>query len=321
MKTLRIACAAVLLLAAAGGALAQGYPAKPVRFVVSFAPGGAADVVGRFVAQRMSEQWGQQIVVENRAGAGGSIAALAVARAPADGYTVLVTTSALAVTPALNPNAGYDAEKDLIAVTLLASSPNMFAASNASGIRTLREAIDKAKTGKLNYGTAGAGTTPHLSAEYLFKVLGKVDVQHVPYKGAGPAMQALVAGETELASVAMSAAVPQVKAGRAVGLAVTSAKRTPALPDVPTVAESGFPGFEDYTWVGFFVPAGTPPEIVARLNEEAQRSLKSPELRDKLAGVGFDAVVGTGPREFAPYLKEELAKWAKVVKETGAKAE
>ncbi len=320
MKAFRTIAAAALL-AAAGTAAAQGYPNKPVRFVVSFAPGGAADVVGRFVAQKMNEQWGQQILVENRGGAGGAIAAQAVARTPADGYTVLVTTSAYAVTPALNPNAGYDAEKDLIPVTLLANSPNMFAASNASGIKTLKEAIEKAKTGKLNYGTAGAGTTPHLSAEYLFKVLGKVDVQHVPYKGAGPAMQALVAGETELASVAISAAVPQIKGGRAVGLAVTSAKRAPALPDVPTVAESGFAGFEDYTWVGLFVPAGTPPEVIAKLNEEAQKAVRSADVREKLAGVGFDAIVGVGPREFPPYLKEELAKWAKVVKETGAKAE
>jgi tripartite-type tricarboxylate transporter receptor subunit TctC len=312
-----VACA---LLACSAGALAQSYPGKPVRFVVAFAPGGPADLVGRLVAQKIGEQWGQQVIVENRGGAGGAVAAQAVARAPNDGYTVLVTTSSLAVTPALNPSAGYDAEKDFIPVTLIASSPNLFVASPQSGIRTLREAIDRAKAGKLNYGTAGAGTTPHLSAEYLFKVLGKVDVQHVPYKGAGPAMQAVIAGETELASVAISAGVPHVKAGRAVGLAVTSNKRVPALPDVPTVAESGFGGFEDYTWVGLFLPAGTPPEVVARLDEEARRALQSPELREKLAGAGFEPV-GSGPREFAPYLRTELGKWAKVVKETGAKAE
>ncbi len=312
-----LACA---LIAASGAAAAQTYPNKPVRFVVAFAPGGPADIVGRLVAQKVGEQWGQQVIVENRGGAGGAIAAQAVARAPADGYTVLVTTSSLAVTPALNPNAGYDVEKDFIPVTLIASSPNLFVASPQSGIRTLRDAIEKGKSGKLNYGTAGAGTTPHLSAEYLFKVLGKVDVQHVPYKGAGPAMQAVVAGETELASVAISAGVAHVKGGRAVGLAVTSNKRVPALPDVPTVAESGFAGFEDYTWVGLFFPAGTPQDIVARLNAEAQTALKSAELRDKLAGVGFEPV-GDGPREFAPYLRTEVVKWAKVVKETGAKVE
>lgn len=319
MSRFRLLAAAVLL-AASAGAFAQSYPSKPVRFVVAFAPGGPADLVARLVAQRIGEQWGQQIVVENRGGAGGAVAAQAVARSPNDGYTVLVTTSALAVTPALNPNAGYDAMKDFVPVTLIASSPNLFVASPESGIRTLRDAIDRAKTAKLNYGTAGAGTTPHLSAEYLFKVLGKVDVQHIPYKGAGPAMQAVVAGQTQLASVAISAGVPHVKAGRAVGLAVTSAKRVPALPDVPTVAESGFPGFEDYTWVGLFLPAGTAPEIVARLNEEAQRALQSPDLREKLAGAGFEPA-GSGPREFPPYLAEELSKWAKVVKETGAKAE
>jgi tripartite-type tricarboxylate transporter receptor subunit TctC len=172
-----IVCAAFALSA---GAHAQTYPTKPVRFIVAFAPGGPADVVGRLVAQRIAEQWGQPVVVENRAGAGGAIAAQQVAQAAPDGYTVLVTTSALAVTPALNPNAGYNALKDFVPVTLIASSPNLFVASQASGIRTLREAIDKAKSGSLNYGTAGAGTTPHLSAEYLFKVLGKVNVVHVP---------------------------------------------------------------------------------------------------------------------------------------------
>ena len=321
MAGIRALLAAAMCLVSAGAfAQQQAYPAKPVRFVVAFAPGGPADLVARLIAQKIGDQWGQQVIVENRGGAGGAVAAQAVARAPADGYTVLVTTSSLAVTPALNPNAGYDAEKDFIPVTLIASSPNLFVASTQSGIKTLREAIDRAKSGKLNYGTAGAGTTPHLSAEYLFRVLGKVDVQHVPYKGAGPAMQAVVAGETELASVAISAGVPFVKGGRAVGLAVTSNKRVPALPDVPTVAESGFGGFEDYTWVGLFVPAGTPPEIVARLNAEAQAALRSPEVREKLAGAGFEPV-GDGPREFAPYLRTELGKWAKVVKETGAKAE
>ena len=307
-------------VALSGAAHAQSYPVKPVRFVVAFAPGGAADLVARLLGQKIGEQWGQAIVVENRGGAGGTVAAQQIAKSAPDGYTVLVTTSALPVSAALNPGAGYDAERDFVPVTLAASSPNIIVASPASGIRTLREAMDRAKSGKLNYATAGAGTTPHLSAEYLFKVLGKVDVVHVPYKGAGPAIQALVAGETELASIAISAAVPQVKGGKAIGLAVTSDKRVAALPEVPTVAEAGFPGFADYTWVGLFLPAGAPPEVVARLNEEAQKALRAPDVREKLAAVGFEPV-GSGPREFAPYLKDELAKWGKVVKETGAKAE
>jgi tripartite-type tricarboxylate transporter receptor subunit TctC len=320
MTTLLRTLAAVFAVAIAAPAAAQTYPARPVRFVVAFAPGGAADVVARFVGQKISEQWGQPVVVENRGGAGGNVAAQQVAKAPADGYTVLVTTSALAVSPSLTPNSGFDLGKDFIPVAIAASSPNIIVASTASGIRTLRDAIDKGQSGKLNYATAGAGTTPHLSGEYLFKVLGKVNVVHVPYKGAGPAVQAVVAGETELASVAVSAAVPQVKAGKITGLAVTSAKRLPALPDVPTVAESGFTGFEDYTWVGLFVPAGTPRDVVTRLNEEVQRAIAAPDVREKLAAVGFEPVGGT-QREFAVYLDGEVAKWAKVVRETGAKAE
>ena len=301
--------------------LGQGaYPNKPVRIIVAFAPGGIADVAARLVAAKLSESWGQNVIVENRAGGGGSIGVVAAARSAPDGYTVLATTTSIAVNPSLSSNAGYDIDKDLLPVINLASSPNLFAAYPGAGATTLRQFIDKAKSGKLNYGSAGSGTTPHLSAEYLFKILAKVNVTHVPYKGAGPAVAAAVAGEVEVASVAMPPVVPQVKAGRLIGLAVTSNKRVAALPDVPTVAESGFPGFEDYTWVGFFMPAGTPPEAVNRFNSEINKLLATQDMKDRLAALGFEPVGGS-PAEFGRYVTAEVQKWAKVVKDTGAKAE
>jgi tripartite-type tricarboxylate transporter receptor subunit TctC len=184
----------------------------------------------------------------------------------------------------------------------------------------MKQLIEKARSGKMNYGTAGAGTTPHLSAEYLFKNLAKVNITHIPYKGAGPAVAAAVAGEVEIASVAMPPAVSQVKGGRLIGLAVTSSKRVAALPDVPTVAESGFPGFEDYTWVGFFMPAGSPVEAVNRLNAEMNKLLATQDMKDRLAALGFEPVGGS-PAEFGRYVSAEVQKWAKVVRETGAKSE
>jgi tripartite-type tricarboxylate transporter receptor subunit TctC len=313
---LSIACAL-----AAPAVLAQGaWPTKPVRVVVAFAPGGIADVAARLISIKLSEALGQPVVVENRGGGGGNVGAVAVARSTPDGYTVLATTTSVAVNPSLSRDAGYDLEKDLMPVINMASSPNLFAVYPGAGVTTMKQLIEKARSGKLNYGTAGAGTTPHLSAEYLFKILAKVNITHVPYKGAGPAVTAAVAGEVEIASVAMPPAVSQVKGGRLVGLAVTSSKRVAALPDVPTVAESGFPGFEDYTWVGFFMPVGSPVEAVNRLNAEMNKILATQDMKDRLAALGFEPVGGS-PAEFGRYVSAEVQKWAKVVRETGAKSE
>jgi tripartite-type tricarboxylate transporter receptor subunit TctC len=306
---------------AAPTVLAQGaWPTKPVRVVVAFAPGGIADVAARLISIKLSEALGQPVVVENRGGGGGNVGAVAVARSTPDGYTVLATTTSVAVNPSLSRDAGYDLEKDLMPVINMASSPNLFAVYPGAGVTTMKQLIEKARSGKLNYGTAGAGTTPHLSAEYLFKILAKVNITHVPYKGAGPAVTAAVAGEVEIASVAMPPAVSQVKGGRLVGLAVTSSKRVAALPDVPTVAESGFPGFEDYTWVGFFMPVGSPVEAVNRLNAEMNKILATQDMKDRLAALGFEPVGGS-PAEFGRYVSAEVQKWAKVVRETGAKSE
>ena len=319
-RTLVGLCTALLLGLSAGAHAQTTYPTKPVKFVVAFAPGGPADIIARLLGQRLSESLGQPVVVENRAGAGGNVASGIVAKAAPDGYTLMVNTSSLAVNVSLSKNPGFDAEKDFTLASVVASSPNLLVAYPGLKAKNLQEVVAEAKSGKLNYGTAGAGTTPHLTAEYLFKVLAKVDVTHIPFQGAGPALNATLGGQVEMASVALPAAVEMVKGGKVRGLAVTSNKRVAALPDVPTVAESGFPGFEDYTWVGVFAPSKTPPEVVQHLNSEINKILRSADFQAKLAGVGFEPVGGS-TKDAADYLKTELAKWAKVVKETGTKVE
>ena len=220
----------------------------------------------------------------------------------------------------LYTNAGYNLDKDLVGVINVANSPNVIVAGASLPAKNLRDGLEAAKSGKLSYGSPGTGTTPHLSAEYLFKVLAKTPVLHAPYKGAGPALNGALTGEIQFASVAMPAAVSLIKGGKLQGLAVTSVKRASALPDVPTVAESGFPGFEDYTWVGVFVPTGTPKAVVTRLHADIEALLQQPAVRDQLAAVGFDPVGGS-PESFARYLKQEISKWATVVRETGIKAD
>ena len=309
-----------LCLSALAQPTALNYPNKPIKFIVAFAPGGPADIIARLLGQRLSESLGQAVVIENKAGAGGNIASLFVTKAPPDGYTVLINTSSLAVNASLLKTPGFDAEKDLVVASIVASSPNLLVASPLLKAKNLQEVVIEAKDGKYNYGSAGTGTTPHLSAEYLFKVLAKIDVTHIPFQGATPALQASMAGQVELASVALPAAVEIIKSARVRGLAVTSSKRNSSLPDVPTLAEAGFPGFIDYTWVGLFFPAKTPPEIIKRINQEISVLLKNPEFLNKLNAVGFEPVGGTA-QEASEYLKSELSKWAKVVKEIGIKVE
>jgi len=308
-----------LALISAPSVTAQPYPSRPVKFVVA-STGSPQDVIGRLFAQKIQESWGQPVVVENRAGAGVLISAQTVVKAPPDGYTVLVSSTAFAVTPWMYSQHGYDSEKDFIPVGLLASAPNVLVTSAGSGIRTLRDAVERARTGKVQYGSPGYGTTPQLSAEYLFKLLAKVDVLHVPYKGIPPVITAAISGEVDVASTALPPAVPHIKAGRLVGLAVTSGQRNPAIPDVPTIAEAGFTGFEDESWVGVWLPAATPPAVVARLRDELDRAVASPDLRDKLNAVGFEASTLRGDA-FAQMVRRELNKWQRVVKETGAKVE
>lgn len=295
------------------------YPSRPVRFITA-SVGSPQDVIGRLVGAKLSEAWGQPVVVENRPGAGSLVSIIVAAKAPADGYTLLLSSSAFTVTPALQPNAGYNAEKDFIPVVLMAYTPNLLIANPALGIKTLKDAVARARTEPLNYGSPGAGTTPQLSAEYLFKGLAKVAVTHVPYSGAAPAVTATAGGQVQVASVAMPAAVQLVKSGKLHGLAVTSAKRAMALPEVPTIGEAGFAGFEDSTWVGLWAPAGTPAAVTAKLNAMIVRLLGEPDVREKILTLGFETMGGT-QQEFVVYQKQELAKWAKVVKEVGAKAD
>ncbi|HEX4329253.1 MAG TPA: tripartite tricarboxylate transporter substrate binding protein [Burkholderiales bacterium] len=301
------------------GAQAQPFPNKPVRLEVAFAPGGPADIIARLINQKLSEALGQPVLVENRPGAGGAVAARQLATSGSDGHTVLITTTAFAVTPSLSRPAGFDIEKDFAPVSLIATQPSVLVAYPGLNLNTLAEVMAAAKGGKLNFGTAGAGTTPHLAGEYLFRVLGKVDVTHVPYNGGGPALQAVVGGNVELVNVALSPAIPLIKGGKLRAIAVTSPKRAAALPEVPAVAET-YPGFEDYTWVAALMPAATPAATVNRLSEEIDKLLKTPEMRERLAAIAFEPVGGT-PAQFARSLKADATRLSRFVRETGLKIE
>jgi tripartite-type tricarboxylate transporter receptor subunit TctC len=316
----RFLVAVALLLATVSGAFAQGYPTKPVRILVAFAPGGPADITARLVAQKLPEILGQQVIVDNRAGAGGNIAAAVVAKSPPDGYTALVTTSAIAVNMTLFANPGYDAERDFAPVIQIATQPNMIFVTAAAPARNLDELITGARGTKFVYASPGAGTTPHLTAEMLFKVLARLDASPVHYKGAGPMVAAVVGGEPAVGTGAISGPLAQVRAGKLRALAVSSSQRLATLPEVPTLTESGFAGMEDYTWIAMFLPAGTPPEIVQRLNEAVNLAIQAPEIRQRLEGLAFEPVGGSQSR-FAEYVKAEVAKWAKVVRDTGAKSD
>ena len=314
-----LACAAACL-AVPSFAQVPGFPTKPVRMVVASA-GSPQDVVARIVGQKLSEMWKQGVVVENKAGAGSLLSIQTVAKAPPDGYTALVASSAYAITPPLFPNAGFDAEKDLIPVAMLAASPNIIVAAPTLNARDLQDVIGRARKGeKLQFGSPGHGTGPALVMEYLTKVLAKVDMTHVPYKGAVAPMAAASTGEVALASVGLAPAMPFVKSGKVKALAVTSAKRSPALPDVPTMAESGFPAFEDEQWIGAWVPANTPQAIVQLLSDDMAKAVRAPDVTERLAAVGYQVSTMTRD-EFAAYVRKELTKWAQIVKETGAKPE
>ncbi len=320
MKFLRRVMMCVLAALIGTSVGAQSFPDKPVRFVVPYAPGGPTDIIARLLSEKLSDLWKQPVVVENRAGASGNVGSAQVAKSAPDGYTVLINTSSMAVNASLYPTAGYNLEKDLVGVVNVANSPNIIVAGTSLQAKNLREALEAAKSGKMSYGSPGAGTTPHLSAEYLFKVLARTPILHAPYKGAGPALNGALTGEIQFASVAMPAAVSLIKGGKLQGLAVTSVKRTGALPEVPTVAESGFAGFEDYTWVGVFVPTGTPKAVVTRIHADIESLLQQSAVREQLAALGFDPVGGS-PESFARYIKQEITKWGTVVRETGVKAE
>jgi tripartite-type tricarboxylate transporter receptor subunit TctC len=311
-----------LVLAAAcsfaGVCSAQDWPSKPVRIIVPFAPGGPVDIIARILGAKLGDAFGQQFVVENRTGAGGNIGAAAVAKSAPDGYTVLATSSAIVVNVSLYSDPGYDATHDFIPVAVAASQPNMIIVSASSAAHTLPELISESKGKKIAFASPGSGTTPHLTGENVLRVLAGLDVTPVHFRGAGQAVMAVVMGEPPLGCMAISGPLAQIKAGKLRALAVSSAKRIPALPDVPTFAEAGFPGVEDYTWVGIFLPAGTPAAIAQKLNDAVNRAIESPDVRERLAANAFDPVGGS-QQHTADYVKAEIVKWAKVVKDTGAK--
>jgi tripartite-type tricarboxylate transporter receptor subunit TctC len=297
---------------------AQEWPARPVRVVVPFAPGGPVDIIARILGAKLADAFGQQFFVENRMGAGGNIGAAVVAKATPDGYTVLTTSSAFVVNMSLYENPGYDAERDFIAVAIPASQPNMIIVNANDPARTLAELIRESRGKQIAFASPGTGTTPHLTGENVLRVIAKLDVTPIHFRGAGLAVTAVVSGEPPIGCMAISGPLPQVKAGKLRALAVSSAKRIPALPDVPTLAEAGFPGVEDYTWVGVFLPAGTPGAVAQKLNSSINRALETADVRERLAANAFDPVGGS-QQQAAEYVKAEIVKWAKVVRETGAK--
>lgn len=313
------ACVAALVFACA--ALAQTWPARPVRMIVPFAPGGPTDVMARILAQKLSEGLGQQFVVENRAGAGGNIGMGIAAKSAPDGYTVLVASSSYVVNPSLYAKAGYDPYKDFAPVTVAAASPNVLVVHPSVPAKTVQElvALVRANPGRHNYAQPGTGTTPHLSGE-LFRLTFKLDIVNVPFNGAGPAVASAVGNQTPIAFIALPPAAPHIKSGALRALAVTSAKRAATLAEVPTMAESGAPDQEAETMQGVLLPAGTPREIVDRLQREIVRVVALPDVKERLAGLGFESVANT-PEEFAAYIRAEVNKWAKVVREAGIKVE
>lgn len=323
MNTRLQACA--LLVAAcvmAGTAMAQTYPTRPIRMVIGFPPGGGTDIVGRIVAQKLSEVMGQQVLPDNRGGASGQIAAEIVAKAPPDGYTVMMAhIAAISILPTLIPKLPYDPVKDFAPISLVAIGPNLLVVHPSLPVRTVKEliALAKARPGQLQYASPGAGTVQHLAAEY-FKLQAKVDMLHVPYKGSGQSIVDLVAGHVHLDFDSVPPVINHVKSGRLRAIAVTSEKRFSLLPDIPSISEGGVPGFDMSTWWGLVAPGGVSKDVIAKLHSETAKLLKQPDVRERIANVGAETV-GNSPEEFAAFIRSERAKYAKLVKEANIKVD
>jgi tripartite-type tricarboxylate transporter receptor subunit TctC len=317
---LKAAVATLLAAAFSASALvhAQGYPERPLRFVIPFPPGGGADNLARIVGVAASERLGQQIVIDNRAGAGGNIAAEVVAKAAPDGYTLLQTNVAHAISTSLYRKLNYDLVQDFAPVTQLASIPFVLAVNPGTGFTSIKDLIAraKAKPGELAYASSGSGGPSHLAME-LFKSMAGVEIRHIPYKGAVPGATDLMAGQVQMMFFTVSAALPLMNSGRLKCLAIASTRRSLLAPDIPTVSEAGLPGFEATTWFGVMAPRGTAPNSVGKLHAAFTAALKQPDVRDRVLKQGFD-IAGSNPAEFAAYVKAEIPKWAKVVKASGA---
>ena len=316
---------AAAALAAAPGAFAQSaaasFPNKPMRIVVTFTSGGAPDILARLIGERLTADWGQPVLVDNKPGAGGNTGSDFVAKAPADGYTIVVgTVGTHSINGALYAKMPYDMVKDFAPVTLLATTPNLLVINNDVPARTLKEFIALGKKeGRMTFASSGSGTSIHVSGE-LFKTMTGIDMTHIPYKGRATAIPDLLGGRVTMMFDNMPSSLPLVKDGKLRALGVTSAQRSAAAPDIPTIAEQGLPGFDAVSWFALFAPAGTPKAIVDKLQIEVKKILVSPEVGRKLAEIGLE-VVGSTPEELAAYQRSEITKWAKVVKESGAKVE
>jgi len=309
---------APMLTTISTSAQAQAYPAKQIRMVIPYPPGGPTDILGRIVAQQLTETLGQPVVVDNKPGASGMIGADIVAKSPADGYTILVNASIHVINPSLYKKPPYDAIRDFAPVSLIADVPLVLVAAPSLGLNTVKDVIATAKANpaKLNFASSGNAAAPHLAGE-AFKIATGVQMQHVPYKGSGPALTDVIGGQTQLMFDSLPSSVAHIRAGKLKAIAVTTAKRSTALPDVPTVIESGVPGYDISTWYGVWAPAGTPKDIVARISTEIAKAVRLPQVRERLAGLGAEPV-GNTPDEFAAYCQSELGKWSKIVKDSGA---
>jgi tripartite-type tricarboxylate transporter receptor subunit TctC len=313
--------AGVTLALFAGAVVAQSYPNKPVRVVIPWPPGGSNDVVGRIVLQKVAEYTGQQFIVDNRGGAAGSIGADVVAKAPADGYTIMVHSTSHVGNAHLYKKLPYDTLKDFTGVALLAAQPGALAVHPSLPVKTVKDFITLAKNrpGTINYSSSGNGSAPHLSMALLVAMTG-INIVHIPYKGGAPQVTALVSGETQASLATVSTVLTHVQSGRLRAIGVSSAKRSGTLPDVPTIAEAGVPGYEMSPWIGVFVPAATPKDIIVRLNTEINKALRSPDVSQLLASQALDALGGT-PEEFDVRIKADYEKYAKLIKLTGAKVD
>jgi tripartite-type tricarboxylate transporter receptor subunit TctC len=322
MKAAIVVAACAALVGITVPASAADYPSKPITLIIGFAPGGPSDVMARILTRKMEEILKQPFVIENRAGAGGSIAGASVARATPDGYTVLLATgSLLAINVSLYKNLGYDPEKDFEPISMIGTQTNVLYLHPSVPAKSLGELIAHARAnpGKLSFGSGGNGTPAHLAGE-LLKIEAKIDIIHVPFRGTGPALQAVIGGHVPMAFNPPSPLIPHIQSGAIRPVAITTLKRTTVLPEVPTVAESGFPGFEAMTWHALVAPAGTPKEIVAALHAATAATVNDPDVRKALTDLGVDVVGGT-PDELRAYLKSEIPKWAEVVKTSGAKVD
>lgn len=314
---------AVCVAGFAGVAHAQTYPSKPIRLVVGFPPGGAADFVARALGDPLARILGQQIVVENRPGAGSSIAAEIVAKSAPDGYTILIASpSSITVNPVLLPKVGYNPKTDFMPITQVSTSPLVVAVHPSTGINSIRELIDHAKKspGKLNFASSGNGSAPHLAAVLFLRVAG-VDIVHVPFKGGAQAVQSVVAGDTQVTFATPPSVLPLIQAGRLRGLGITSRQKSPLFPNLPGMDQAGLPDYEISFWYGFFAPAGTPPDIVKKLFDATGIALQRPEVKEMLAREGTETAMSRSPAEFSAFLAEEAKLWARLVKDSGAKVD